>query len=67
MQFSEFHEAVQDAEQTMRLADRAAAMMVRMLVGRLRKVNAYHDRWYLGQLKKELRDFNASTRTWKDE
>lgn len=57
--------AVRDADQTMRRADKYASMMAEMLVGRLRKVKS--DAWNddLAKLKRELRDYNISTREWK--
>ena len=67
MDYNEMSEAVSSAERTLRYADMAATKMAKMLVGRLRKVNAilYSGSDVLIALKKELRDFNCTTRKWK--
>ena len=60
--FDQMREAVAEAKNTMQAADAVADSMARMLTGRLSKVNSYT----LTQLKKELRDFNMHTGTWRD-
>lgn len=62
--FDEMRSAVQEAEATMRAADSVALSMVRLLVGRLRKCG---NNYLLGHLKRELRDFNMTTNTWKND
>lgn len=61
--FDEMSAAVQEAEHTMRVVDRLACKMARMLIGRLRRVD---NQWTLAKLKKELNSFNAHTGCWKD-
>lgn len=61
MNWSEFNEAFQDAERTVRMADSAVDRMAAMLVGRMRRLDPYT----LAKLKRELRDFNPQRRTWK--
>jgi len=66
MNYYEMQEAVSDAEKTLRFADIATKNIARMLVGRLRKVgNSYHETDILISLKRELKSFNSTTRTWK--
>ena len=62
MNYGEMVEAVDDAENTMRLADMLANKVARLLVGRLRKVESCY---VLNQLKRELRDYNINTGQWK--
>lgn len=62
MSFDEFCKAVDDAKQVARRGDRAAEQLGALLVGRLRHVSAYDP----GQLKRELRDFDLRSCTWKD-
>ena len=63
MNFEEADQAIQNAEVTLRFADRIANKLARLLVGRLRKVESYGT---LRALKRELQDFNANTQTWKE-
>jgi hypothetical protein len=65
--WDEMREAIKEAEITMRAADSMALDLAKILVGRLRKIDTS---WYaggriLGDLKRELRDFNIQTRRWK--
>lgn len=61
MNWSEADKAIQDARRTMSNADRVANQMASILIGRLRHVSVYR----LQELKRELQDFNAHTKTWK--
>jgi hypothetical protein len=61
MDIDDMMRAVNDAELTLRRADRTAETRARLLPGRLRNVNRYT----LEKLKRELRDFNAHTGKWK--
>jgi len=67
MNWTEANEAFRDAQRTIKAADLISTDMLLMLVGRLRKTNKYdyHVRQALSQLKKELRDWNSKTETWK--
>ena len=68
MNFSEFKDAVYDAEVTTRRADHISNQIAQILVGRLRSVtkgNMYSDHNILCALKKELSQYNARTREWK--
>lgn len=62
----EMEQAIKQAEQTFRAADNNATAMARMLKGRLRKVEVGWNGEVLAALKRELRDYNIHTRTWKD-
>jgi hypothetical protein len=60
--FDETRRAVDLAEQQIRATDRIATDMARLLVGRLRKVDAP---WILKDLKRELANYNMQTGEWK--
>lgn len=73
--FDLMRDAVKEAETTIRAADQMAVDIAFMLVGRLRAVNndKYHPRHgdysrtqVLKALKRELKDFDASTGKWRD-
>lgn len=61
--FDEMKVAIREAEATVKAADSIADDMARILRGRLRTVHG----WNLRALKRELADFNANTREWKNE
>ena len=61
--FDQVRQAVIDARTQLRAADSVAGSMASLLRGRLRNVD---DRYVLAALKRELRDFNLTTKTWKD-
>jgi len=52
---------VDEAKRTLSYADDMADQMARFLKGRLRHCDGY----VLADLKRELRDFNAHTKTWR--
>lgn len=54
-------QALRDARETQRAADRVAEQCAEMVAGRLRKVSQHE----LRKLKRELQDFNATTGQWK--
>ena len=56
--------AVQEARQTIRNGDIVARRLASIVAGRLRMSDV--DIWVLKELKRELRDFNIHTGTWKD-
>lgn len=62
MTSDELNKALFNIEQQQRIADNAADVAARLLVGRLRHVSI----WNLKKLKKELAKFNAHTGTWSD-
>lgn len=62
MNWSEARAAFADAESTIDKADVIATDMARTLRGRLRKVQS---RDALAELKRELRDFDLRTNSWK--
>lgn len=62
MDYKEFNEAIAEAKRTLRKADEAVEQTGHLMIGRLRKMNPY----YLAKLKKELQDFNATTKSWKN-
>ena len=62
MTFDESEQAINEANQTLRMADRMADKLAHLLINRLRKVSSS---WVLQELKRELKDFNAHTGYWK--
>lgn len=62
-QLWEMRRAINEAQETIRNADVMAEGLASILVGRLRHVN---NSYTLVKLKRELADFNAHTKTWKD-
>ena len=62
MNYDEFSKSINQAEFTMSLADRWASKLAHLLVGRLRQVDGYT----LTKLKRELKQFNATTKRWDD-
>lgn len=62
MNWSEAQEAFADAENTIKRADFIATDMANLLRGRLRKVK---NSCTLADLKRELRDFDLRTNSWK--
>lgn len=63
MDFDEMTRAVDQAATTLRIADRHATKMARILANRLHHVE---DASALKDLKRELRDFNIHTLRWMD-
>jgi len=63
------NQSVQDARNTIKRATSLNAEIAKMLVGNLRSVtrnNYYSSHSVLVALKKELTQYNAATRTWKN-
>lgn len=63
--FDDFKEALNRARAINYAADQNALDVAKLLLGRLRTVKDWRNDT-LVSLKKELRDFNAGTRRWKD-
>jgi hypothetical protein len=63
MTFDEMTKAIEEAERTLRIADSQVYKMASLLVGRLHKVDTM---WVLSSLKRELRDYNMQSGTWKE-
>ena len=61
MNWSDARTAIEDAGKTMSALDNIADKMADMLHGRLRKVSKDN----LKKLKRELEDFNSTTKRWK--
>lgn len=61
MNYEEFKQAVEDAETTLRRADRMVENIGHLLPGRLRHVSGS----VLADLKRELQDFDLRTHCWK--
>lgn len=59
--FDEMRSAIEEAKTTLRAADRIAAEMGWLLIGRLRHCNHMD----LVRLKKELANYNIHTGKWK--
>lgn len=67
MNYQEMAAAVQDAKNTVDLADMYTEKMLYMTKGRLRCVSSTYQGWeLLKALKKELSQFNAVTGKWKN-
>lgn len=60
--FDDMRRAVREAELTIRAADEVAGHMANILRGRLRQVSSGY---VLAGLKRELRDFDMTTKEWK--
>lgn len=68
MNYHEMNEAVNDAKRTQAAFENKIGSLARLLVGNLRAVNRdgmWHSDQTLVNLKRELTQFNAATRTWK--
>lgn len=63
MRVDDMEAAVLEAERTLSNADSVATKLARLLIGRLRKVNST---WVLSSLKRELRDYNIHTESWRE-
>lgn len=61
MKYDEMDAAIQEAEAVIKRAELFRNKMARFLIGRLGGV----DVGILRRLKKELRNFNSNTNTWK--
>lgn len=64
MNFDDFTSAVADAKDDINRGDAAARNLARLLVGRLRVAGIPWS--VLGELKRELQDFNRQTGAWKE-
>jgi hypothetical protein len=64
MNYDDMEQAVRDAENTLRIADAVVSKIAYTIKGRLRRSNTAG--WILADIKRELRDFNIHTGTWKD-
>ena len=62
MSLYDMRKEISAARRTLENADEVAQQLAYLLEGRLRHV----DQWTLASLKKELKDFNAHTGTWKE-
>jgi hypothetical protein len=62
MSLHEMRNEISEARRTLENADEVAQQIAYVLEGRLRQVNGSA----LASLKKELKDFNANTWTWKE-
>jgi hypothetical protein len=63
MNFDDFTSAVEAAKYDIQRGDRAAAQLAKLLCGRLRTAGV--SPYVLGELKRELQDFNRQTGAWK--
>ena len=63
MEIEDMEMAVCNARLTLRNADKQVSEMARLITGRLRKCGVGWSA--LSELKKELKDFNIHTSTWK--
>jgi len=58
----EINSSINDARRTIENADESTERMCRLIIGRLRHVES---RFVLKEIKRELRDYNMNTGTWK--
>lgn len=65
MNYNDFTETVKDAEQTLRYADSVVNKTLPLMVGRLRTARDWEAIEALGELKKELSNYNVKTGIWK--
>lgn len=65
MNSSEMHAAVNEAKATISRADLEVGRMASMIAGRLRNGRVHCGA--LEELKRELKDYNIHTRSWKDQ
>ena len=63
--WDEIEAALRCARAANNAADSHAESMAALLVGRLRHVRSYSGARALAKLKRELRDFDSRTNTWK--
>lgn len=63
MTIDDISKALNEAEQALHLADKMTDRMLDLVVGRLRKSQRPY---LLSRLKRELREFNAHTKSWND-
>lgn len=63
--FNEVRTAVQQAEMQLRAVDESTDSMVRLIVGRLRRVDSFQGIEALKKIKRELQGFNMATGRWK--
>lgn len=64
MLWDEMNEAVRNAKTTLRIADTFVGQMANMIAGRLRSGRVRSST--LETLKRELRDYDMRTGTWKE-
>lgn len=62
MNFIEAQEAINDAKNTLNKADEMVRRLDCLMIGRLKQMSPYD----LAKLKKELDQFNAKTKEWKN-
>ncbi len=60
--FDQMCEALDEAQELVRQADKASERMARILKGRLRHVPSY----ILVEMKRELQQFDGSKKIWKE-
>tara|TARA_R100001086_G_scaffold238993_3_gene164101 strand:- start:785 stop:991 length:207 start_codon:yes stop_codon:yes gene_type:complete len=67
MEYAEAIDLVQTTKTTLDNTDRLVAKLIPMMVGRLKQAERFDFRvhYHLKALKRELRDFNATTGQWK--
>jgi hypothetical protein len=61
MKWDEMKKALDEAEQTIKIAELQINRMSRFIIGRMKKI----DSWYLCEMKRELRNYNMHTGEWK--
>ncbi len=67
MLIRDMHEAITEAEITLKKADNVAELLAALLCDRLRRASqTYMGSIYVSRLKRELRSYNIKTRKWKD-
>lgn len=65
MNYYDAVKAAEDAEQTLRMANVMVEKLLPMLPTRLKSINSYRGLQALCDLKRELKDFNMHTKSFK--
>ncbi len=64
--FEEIRESINEANRTLKVADQATDEMICIVQGRLRSVHTWMGHDALVAIKKELKNYDARKRQWKD-
>jgi hypothetical protein len=67
MESTNMNAIVRETEKTLEELKVLTPRMLKICILFLRNISNYRDRRILVQLKRELKDFNATTRTWRNE
>lgn len=65
MNLTEIHQALSQAKATLAAADEVSDQLAQLLDGRLKRVTTWRGGQALARIKRELKDFDSRTQTWK--